>query len=230
MITAIPPDLLSKIKDKRPQDIRWTDFEEAEYAVQDYDAYALQNNEGGFTVVRAYVDPRPASDQKTFADARIDPNGLAIFTVLSSPEIPAAGFYQHPASSALSMPALRMSLPTKNLVNDNTPNGWFHEALLNERSHRRDKALDIIFLEVDMMLRQGEFERCNEFLMRVNIEELPITLMVSLLMITLAANEKLPARKTLFDRVREKLQTQPGKLTLLQGLEGFTPINRANPS
>lgn len=76
----------------------------------------------------------------------------------------------------------------------------------NCRNGNSDSALDILFDWIDGLLLKGEFEECDEFLRKFNLDMLNIDLMIGLLSITLAATEKLPYRKMLVKEIEARLK------------------------
>ena len=66
-------------------------------------------------------------------------------------------------------------------------------------------ATDRIFETIDRLLLFQAFDACDDVLRRVDISRLPAALMRSLLTITYAARDRLPARKLFYDRVRSEI-------------------------
>ncbi len=97
---------------------------------------------------------------------------------------------------------------------------WLYEALDLERNGRRDRALDIIFSEVDKLFRNGDFDTCNKMLDLLDANRLSPNLLVAFLTITLSAHAWLPAREAFYFRVEKRLANQPNKAKLLSGLKG----------
>ena len=83
-----------------------------------------------------------------------------------------------------------------------------------------DRAVDIVFDQIDDLLIAENFGRCNELLLTVDPQRLDTHLMVSVLSITKSAACRLPNRAILFHRVEERLRVvAPDRIVrLLDGL------------
>ena len=66
-------------------------------------------------------------------------------------------------------------------------------------------ATDKIFETVDRLLLEGAFTVCNEILRCVEVRRLPTALWRSFLTITVAAKDKLPARKAFYHQVLSEM-------------------------
>ena len=97
---------------------------------------------------------------------------------------------------------------------------WINEAVDFERNGRRDRALDIVFTEMDKLLRKGDFDLCNRILELLDVDNLSPNLLIAFLTITLRAHERLPARAILYSRVEERFSNRANKDKLLSGLKG----------
>jgi hypothetical protein len=75
------------------------------------------------------------------------------------------------------------------------------------------KGSDEIFNFMDDSLLDQDFEACNESLDQVRVEKLLPSLMVSFLMVTRTAKDKLPARAIFLERAVETLAQERGKET-----------------
>lgn len=73
-----------------------------------------------------------------------------------------------------------------------------------------EEATDLVFRFVDDRLSEGDFIVCREILKRVELANLPTTLMRSFLAITFAAKIRLPERASLYDRVFPEMVRQRG--------------------
>ena len=78
-------------------------------------------------------------------------------------------------------------------------------AKLLEKFDQTDKAIDTIFEKFDAYLCQGKFDKIDRTLREADVDSLSAQLIVSLLSITLAAKNKLPARAGLFARAEASL-------------------------
>lgn len=82
---------------------------------------------------------------------------------------------------------------------------FLDKVYLLSRLDKVDSATDLIFDYIDWLLRAGEFNTCNELLLRVDVEKLTTTLMLSFLTITAAAKSKLGARSDMYQRVESRM-------------------------
>lgn len=99
---------------------------------------------------------------------------------------------------------------------------WILEASLCDKKGEKDKALDIIFDNVDEAFRAGRFDSID-FLLKdaqFDTDKLSINLSLGWLTATLPAKSKLPNRKQFFDAVKKSMEAR-GEMTstLLAGLE-----------
>lgn len=97
---------------------------------------------------------------------------------------------------------------------------WLYDALDLERTGRRDRALDIIYTEIDKLLRRGEFDICNRLLELLDVNNLSPSLLIAFLTITLPAHERLPARGEFYSRVEKYFVNFANRAKLLSGLKG----------
>jgi hypothetical protein len=72
-------------------------------------------------------------------------------------------------------------------------------------------ATDRIFDHIDRLLSDNQFIVCDEILRRVDVERLPTALMRSFLTITAAAKDKLPWRKSLYQKIERKMVQLKGE-------------------
>jgi hypothetical protein len=84
-----------------------------------------------------------------------------------------------------------------------------------------EDAIDLIYAEVDTLLREGSFARVDEILDQVEAASLPVVPLLAFVSITNAARDVLAARHGFVARVRQHLaRVEPGRVEeLLAGLE-----------
>ncbi len=68
-----------------------------------------------------------------------------------------------------------------------------------------DKAMDVVFDEIDGMLGRGSFDCCDDLLPMIDVTRLDSNLMVGFLTITLPAKDKLKNRDALVKRIEQEL-------------------------
>lgn len=97
---------------------------------------------------------------------------------------------------------------------------WLDGARRLDRQEQTDAALDLLYDNVDELLRGGRFAELGRLLDAVQTAEYSADLLLGLLTATLPARSRLPARAAFFERVQRTLQ-QRGELEsgLLTGLE-----------
>jgi hypothetical protein len=80
--------------------------------------------------------------------------------------------------------------------------------------------LDVLYEEIDGMLRSGDFPRVGEILGQVGLD-LPVVYLLGFISITRTAREKLPGWGAFYARVKAHLQaTEPDRwVDLLRGFE-----------
>lgn len=66
-------------------------------------------------------------------------------------------------------------------------------------------AVDILFRNIDTLLRNGQFDVCDGLIKGIDLQRLDTNLIVALLSITLPAADKLPYRPSLFTACFERL-------------------------
>ncbi len=83
-----------------------------------------------------------------------------------------------------------------------------------------DAALDLIYDQVDEMLKAGKFDQVNQLLSTVEANSLSLDLLLGLLTVTLPARCRLPARSRLFREAETVLKLRgEWEEGLLTGLE-----------
>ena len=98
--------------------------------------------------------------------------------------------------------------------------GFVPAAQRLEKYGHADQALDLIYDSIDALLRDGQFEKCDDVLREVD-EKTSIDLLLGLLTATLPAHSQLPSRSRLVRAVRDVLlglKEDPDHI--LAGLEG----------
>lgn len=217
MITALPPDRLNNIVERKPEQIgvNFLDiFEAGSYSELPENVY----------LERAFI---PSAEIKLQQNEPFEAGSYTVFTL----PLPVVELTESaPTHREL---ALRVAIPSdsfQHLVgvpaamwNDNTIPSvnaklWGQEVIQAESSDRRDRALDIIFREVDTMLSNGEFERCNQLLRMLDVDNHSTNLLLGYLSITFAAADKLAARDEFLNRVEQRLKNYPYRDRLLAGL------------
>lgn len=101
----------------------------------------------------------------------------------------------------------RVSLPLSRygeLVERFRPS-WLPQVLKWAQDDRLEEAVDKLFEEVDGWLREGHFYPCNQ-LLELPAALFPLRLSVSLLALTRPAADRLPARTTFLNKVREIIE------------------------
>lgn len=98
--------------------------------------------------------------------------------------------------------------------------GFLQRAMRLEKQGAVDAALDLVYDQVDGMLKTGRFDQVNRLLSMVEAESLSLDLLLGLLTVTLPARSKLPDRGRLFSgaetALKKRGQWEEG---LLAGLE-----------
>lgn len=82
---------------------------------------------------------------------------------------------------------------------------WFEKMYGLVEGDRADEALDILFEEVDTLLRD-DMDLVTEMFEAIDLSRLDTNLLVGVLSITLAGKEYLPSRPQLVQRVEERLR------------------------
>lgn len=77
--------------------------------------------------------------------------------------------------------------------------------------HEPEEAADLVFARIDSILSAGEFEICDVLISKVDVGRLDSNLMVSFLMTTVAAAEKLPSRLGFVSKVETALRNIKGE-------------------
>jgi hypothetical protein len=100
------------------------------------------------------------------------------------------------------------------------PDAFLGKAIWFIDQGERDAALDLVYMQVDALLKDGRFDLVDSILKNTEIERLGTDLLLALLTTTLPARDKLVERGTFFERT-ERLLKRRGKWrpTLLAGLE-----------
>ena len=81
---------------------------------------------------------------------------------------------------------------------------------------RTAAALDVLFNHIDDMLCDGDFQKCDDVIQRIDLERLDTNLLVGVLSITLAAREKLSRRAQVVQAIRKRLEIlAPGRVEAL---------------
>jgi hypothetical protein len=214
MITALPKDRLHQIREKKSQEISLHYLESLESGY-------YENDEDNSYCVKATV---PAGAAATAARESADVGQFRVITMPGG----AAQLYRMSAS------ARNTSQPTcLQVFNYCIPVGdydklipaafsvssWLTEASQFDALGRRDRAMDIIFGEIDAMLRKSEFDKCNRLLAMLNVNDLSTSMLVAFLAITSKAHVRLPARATLYSLIESRLHDHPNRARLLSGLK-----------
>lgn len=97
----------------------------------------------------------------------------------------------------------------------------FLEKLYQFDKNKIDSTIDFIFDYFDDAFLNNNFQECDDILEKLDLNKIPIVLMISFLTITLAAKSKLKNRINFYKKVEEKIkEKEPEKLKdLLYGLE-----------
>lgn len=69
---------------------------------------------------------------------------------------------------------------------------WIDEVYACVERNDPDAAVDVLFRGIDRLLRAGEFSKCDDLLMSLDLERLDSNLLVALDSITRRAADKLP--------------------------------------
>ena len=77
-----------------------------------------------------------------------------------------------------------------------------------DRAGQTRKALSLLFTKIDELLRKSEFDKVNKTLEGLIIDNYSMLLLVGFLTITLAAKSKLPYRKNLFEKIKNKIKKE----------------------
>lgn len=110
--------------------------------------------------------------------------------------------------------ALRMLISRENESN------FVDRALDLERLGKNEESLDLVYEAVDELLRKGEFSELNSILWTLNVEVLPLRILLGVLIATFPAASKLPERQNLLAAARSFLSEQRSDVDeLLAGLD-----------
>jgi hypothetical protein len=90
------------------------------------------------------------------------------------------------------------------------------ETLASEGQTR--KALDMLYLFVDDLLKNGEYGRVDQLFSFVDLDRFGLQMSVGLLTITLKYKEQLPSRQDFYRRVRRWADERGERERLLVGL------------
>lgn len=223
MITIIPPNELDRLKEKRVEEISPQYLENFERGYYDE---GEENEESRVVICSKAKIPSAQLMEFGKGQAAIVAGSYCVITVPMGnvsmqeffPNRP--GVYGGPTIE----PVFRIAYPA-NVFPKAMPAAfpaslWLYDALDFERNGRRDRALDIIFSEIDKLFRKGDFDVCNRLLELLDIEHLSPNLLIAFLTITLPAHEWLPARPNFYSRVEKRLANQPNRTKMLSGLKG----------
>jgi len=83
---------------------------------------------------------------------------------------------------------------------------WLSDLYVMIKNGSTDKAIDLLIDEVDDLLSDGEFERCDDLMGLIDLDRLDVDLLVGVLSVTLGAAELLPSRPGLIEQVEERLE------------------------
>ncbi len=89
------------------------------------------------------------------------------------------------------------------------------------REQEPEEGLEIIYPEIDALLRAGKFEECDHILVIAEKTRLPVVHALAFVSITSAARDKLPARSSFVATVRARLEHDEPTMVdeLLAGIE-----------
>ena len=79
---------------------------------------------------------------------------------------------------------------------------WLTDAVSLENAGREDEALDLVYRNVDELLRNGQFNDVETLIREVNVDDLPTDVMLGILSITLSARGHLPSRTRFVNQAR----------------------------
>lgn len=83
---------------------------------------------------------------------------------------------------------------------------WLEHLYCLEADGQHDAAVDMVFDQVDELLRQGAFPTCDSLLQAVDVERLGLYALIAFLAATNAAKKLLVSRPTFFQRVRTRAE------------------------
>ena len=107
---------------------------------------------------------------------------------------------------------------------------WMADALDTDSRGESSLALDMIFRQVDQLLRDGKFPEVDRVLQAAPIEGTSLTVLLGLLSITLPASQYLPSRDSFFEQVwRACVNRGRNADKLLGGLRAWSRIDGSSP-
>jgi hypothetical protein len=99
------------------------------------------------------------------------------------------------------------------------PNAWFDTAMSLERAGYLCSALDCLYLNIDTLLRSGQFSTIDDLVRRLEPNKLSIDFMIGILALTRPASEEIPSREQFFERAWNAVESrQRSARELLGGL------------
>jgi hypothetical protein len=223
MITAVSKNELNRIKEKRSEEISPRYLENFENG---YYEEGEENEESKVVICSKGRISAAQAKQSDKAQAILVSGKYRIVTVpignasLQDPSPKRLSVYAGPTGEQVFWIAYPENEFEKAMPAAFPASLWLNEALEFERNGRRDRALDIIFSEMDKLFRKGDFDVCNRLLELLDVDHLSPNLLIAFLTITLSAHEWLPARTDFYSRIENRLAHQPNKAKLLSGLKG----------
>jgi hypothetical protein len=152
---------------------------------------------------RRMINKRPPASYERFIPQSLVPGAVG-------------SFYRGPGAGKIRF-GHKISFPPKPT---SAPSDFLKRANALDRRKHTDAALDIIYDNIDIMLRDRKYETVDFILKSVNPSEFSVDVLLGLLTATLPARTKLPSRSEFFGKVEGEIRNRKEwEEGLLTGLE-----------
>ncbi len=102
---------------------------------------------------------------------------------------------------------------------------WYATALDLERRGETGKSLDVVFQNLDEMLRNGEFREIDEWVGTLDPEGMTVQMALSVLVMTFPASHELENRKSFYDKAYRSISRKGRDAKgLIGGLRAWRPM------
>lgn len=100
------------------------------------------------------------------------------------------------------------------------PPPWLETLYALVARDKPDKAVELLFEQVDDQMIEGRFAECDDLLQIIDLDRLDLNLIIAVLSITLAPKDSLPSRPAFVQKASAEVQKRaPTRANrLLQGL------------